>query len=353
MDSQQTATNAKVYEMQWDCRFCGTKKLLGKTHRFCPNCGGQQDPSWRYFPSDAEKVAVQDHVYVGADRICKACKSLNSAKAEYCGNCGAPMSEAAEAKQGATREKAEAETFETEDLKQKQQAAALPQTAAKAAPRKGLSLPCLLLLIVIPLLIGGAIFAFTRTTNAAAYVTGHQWERTVQIMALQPVPNNSSCDALPLGAYSVDERYEQVGSNQVADGEQCRTRQIDQGDGTFREEQVCETTYRSEPVYGYVCYYLVNTWVPSRVAIAEGDKTTPPFWPNTGVTTGGCLLVGCEQEGARNEQYVLKFKGDGDRPFECPVSYDLWQATGIEKGFNIEVGQVMKDFRCSTLKSLE
>jgi len=55
--------------MLWDCEFCGTKKLLGKTHRFCPNCGAQQDPKARYFPSDEEKVAVKDHVYVGVDKI--------------------------------------------------------------------------------------------------------------------------------------------------------------------------------------------------------------------------------------------------------------------------------------------
>ena len=112
MDNRPSTTpapqsGAKVYEMQWDCKFCGTKKLLGKTHRFCPNCGAQQDPTWRYFPSDSEKVAVQDHVYVGADIICKACQSLNSGKAEFCGNCGAPLSDAARAAAGSTRTKAD------------------------------------------------------------------------------------------------------------------------------------------------------------------------------------------------------------------------------------------------------
>ena len=29
-----------VYEMLWDCGYCGHKKLLGLTHRFCANCGG-------------------------------------------------------------------------------------------------------------------------------------------------------------------------------------------------------------------------------------------------------------------------------------------------------------------------
>src|SRR5215813_11562089 len=127
-------SGAKVYEMQWDCRFCGTKKLLGKTHRFCPNCGGQQDPTWRYFPSDAEKVAVQDHVYVGADRICPACKTLNSANAEFCGNCGSPMTKAAEAKKVGERQHAEGQAFETENLKERQKAQQVP-ALAQAAPK--------------------------------------------------------------------------------------------------------------------------------------------------------------------------------------------------------------------------
>src|SRR3954468_1308596 len=80
-----------VYEMLWECAYCGTRGLLGKTHRFCPRCGAPQDPGRRYFPSDEEKVAVHDHVYVGADRMCRACGSAMSAKAVHCTQCGAPM----------------------------------------------------------------------------------------------------------------------------------------------------------------------------------------------------------------------------------------------------------------------
>ncbi len=58
-----------VYEMLWDCRHCGSKKLLGLTHRHRPQCGAPQNPSERYFPSEDEKVAVQNHVYYGADRL--------------------------------------------------------------------------------------------------------------------------------------------------------------------------------------------------------------------------------------------------------------------------------------------
>ena len=43
----------KVYEL-WACRYCGSRKLLGKSHRHCPSCGAPQQNAPRYFPADAE-----------------------------------------------------------------------------------------------------------------------------------------------------------------------------------------------------------------------------------------------------------------------------------------------------------
>ncbi len=348
-----STSSGKSYEMLWDCRFCGTKKLLGKTHRFCPNCGAQQDASWRYFPSDEEKVEAKDHVYVGADKICPACTTLNAAQAEFCGNCGSPLTDAARAKAEAARERADHERFETEDLEKKREAQQADAQTATAPPRKGLSLPVLLLLIIVPVIIGGIIFALTRTTESTAYVTGFRWERTIAIESLQAVPGRSDCNAVPLGAYSVDQRYEQVGSRSVPDGEECRVRQVDQGDGTFREERVCEQKYRSEPVYGYVCYFLTNQWLQSRVAKAEGDKNAAPQWPSTNLRAGSCL--GCEREAGsgRNERYYLMLRGSENRDFECPVPFNQWQETGIERGFTVEVYTVLQQFRCDTLKPVQ
>lgn len=326
MNNQPNPPNAsggaKVYEMQWDCRFCGTKKLLGKTHRFCPNCGGQQDPSWRYFPSDAEKVAVQDHVYVGADKICSACKSLNSANAEFCGNCGAPMSKAAEAKKVGERTKGEGEAFETENLKERQKAQQVPALAAappaSAKPKGRSKLPIILLAIVV--LVGGGIFALTRTTTNNIYVTGYRWERSIEIEALGPVADSGSCDTVPVDAYGRDRRYEQVGSHQEADGETCSNKQVDQGDGTFREERECKTNYKDVPDYGYVCYYTVNRWTHSRTAQAEGDKTVTVVWPETNVRSGN--IIGSERESSRDEKYYLIFKEDDNKTYKCPVPVD-------------------------------
>ncbi len=349
MDSSQRPTHgAKVYEMLWDCKFCGTRKLLGKTHRFCPNCGAQQDATARYFPSDTEKVAVEDHVYVGADRICPACKSLSSAKAEFCGNCGKPLSGAAEAQQGASRTGSEDEQFgQSDKVYQKPK----PSAAAAAPQKKSSGAKPLLILAVVVAVIGGGIFALTRSQTSSAYVTGFRWERSLNVERFEAVPGKGDCNAVPIGAYSVNQQYEQVGSRQVPDGERCERVQVDQGDGTFREEQRCTTTYRSEPVYGYVCYYLLNTWVFARTEKLEGTKEQEPTWPSLS-STGNCFTLGCEREGGRNERYYLKLRY-GDRDFECPVEYGLWEETGLERSFTVEVGSVLRDVRCGTLKPSE
>ena len=355
MDNRPSPTpapqsGAKVYEMQWDCKFCGTKKLLGKTHRFCPNCGAQQDPKWRYFPSDAEKVAVQDHVYVGADIICKACQTLNSGKAEFCGNCGAPLSDAARASAGATRTKADGQTLEAEDLKQRQMPDQVPALAAKPAAKKGGGINKWVIIgVLVVAVIAGAIFALTRTTKATAYVTGYKWDRSISIDVMQPVHDKTICSSMPGAAYNVSRNYEQVDTKQVADGQTCHTKQVDQGDGTFREEQSCQTKYRSEPVMGYMCTFVVDKWVGSAPVVASGDKTKPVEWPQTNITSN-CSTVGCKRESGRSESYTLMFKGDGDRPFDCKVAYDLWKNTPIEKGFDVEVGTLLHNFLCSTLK---
>src|SRR5512145_489644 len=79
------------YEMLWDCRFCGTKQLLGVTHRHCPNCGAAQDPAWRYFPAEKDMVPIEKMPYVGVDKICLACKQPNSSNSTYCSECGADL----------------------------------------------------------------------------------------------------------------------------------------------------------------------------------------------------------------------------------------------------------------------
>ena len=343
-------SDGNVYEMLWDCKFCGTTKLLGKTHRHCPNCGGLQDPSWRYFPSDAEKVAVADHIYTGADKICPACQTPNSAAAAFCGNCGSPLDKAASAQLVGERRKHEGETFDTENLKERQKTPNQDSAIPGAKTGRPKSRLWMILAAVAVLVIGGILFTILSTKTASVYVTGHRWEREIRVNSLQAFSGNSDCDSVPAGAYNTDRRYEQVGSKSVADGQTCDTKQVDQGDGTFREERECTTNYRQEAVYGYMCYYQYNRWAYERSANAEGDQSVSPTWPEANLRAGSCL--GCEQEAGRDERYFLVFKGDGDRTFECKVDKSLWDGTPLEQGFEVKFGTVLNDVRCDTLKPI-
>jgi hypothetical protein len=137
----------------------------------------------------------------------------------------------------------------------------------------------------------------------------------------------------------------------VPDGEECRTVRTDRGDGTFKEERRCTTKYRSEPVYGQVGYYTVNRWSYERSVTAKGDKNTPLVWPEANIRSGACL--GCERyeqpNDGKREKYFLIFSRQGNKPFECPVPFDQWQATKIEDRFTVKVGAILNDPRCDSL----
>lgn len=353
-----------VYEMLWDCEFCTTTKLLGKTHKFCPNCGAPQKPENRYFPSDEEKVAVKDHVFVGADKVCPSCGTLLPADIEFCTRCGAPQTEAAAVKLQGSRERGLQESFTQEDLDAREVEEfriATGQATAEGDKKSGGIKPWQIGLGVVILgVIGFALFAIFATRSVDTYVTGFRWERSIQVQELRAVTGKVAQGSEPFGAYDVSCRREQTGSRQVPDGEDCRMRQVDQGDGTFRQEQVCTTRYRSEPVYGMMCSYSVNEWVNAREIDAGGDKSQALTWPLTQLNnTGGCAsclsstsmaCLRCEREGNRGEQYFLVLKGEGDTPYECPVPLDQWESTAMETAFTVNVGRVGGGARCDSLE---
>ena len=107
-----------TYQMLWDCAYCGAAKLLALDHRHCPSCGGAQDPERRYFPSDEDKVAVEDHQFVGGDWQCAACESPNATGADFCVNCGAGREEDASVRHRADRGAAQGEAFASDSVEQ-------------------------------------------------------------------------------------------------------------------------------------------------------------------------------------------------------------------------------------------
>lgn len=313
--------DAGIYQMLWDCAYCGTDKLLGLNHRFCPNCGAPQDTTRRYFPSEEDMVAVENHTFVGADVICPACETANAAKAEFCQQCGSPLTDGARAK-----------------LKQ--------QTPPKPAPSRGMSQRTLFTILGgVAALIVVAIVLMTWTRDTTVAVTAHAWEREIRIEDFAPRSRGDWCDSMPGDAYRVSRSERQRGTRQVPDGETCTFRNVDRGDGTFRREEVCTTNYRSEPVYDTYCNYTVDRWEYARSAETAGADRNP-VWANV-------RLGSDEREAGRNADYFLELRSEDrneDNDYRCEVDESLWTQADEGSRWTLAVGAVAGEARCNSLE---
>jgi hypothetical protein len=332
-----------VYEMLWDCAYCGTPKLLGKTHRFCPKCGAPQDTTRRYFPPEGEEVAVEGHVYVGADRTCESCGSAMSAAAQHCTQCGGAL---AGAKEVALVEDRPAGTAPV--------AAEPPPAVPLAAPeasRPSRWLPRLALGCggLVALVIAFFLVAVFWTEEASATAVRHTWERTVAVESLTPRSESAWCDSLPAGAYGVSRKREVRSHRQVKTGEDCSNRRVDQGDGTFRVERDCSPRYREEPIYGDRCHFTVDRWGVVRTARDAGDGSAAR-WPELGMLRAGDCR-GCEREGSRSETYRVSFQMRGGDPFECTLPEARWREIGDGTRWTVEKSAVTGTAFCGTLRA--
>jgi hypothetical protein len=343
-----------TYEMLWDCEFCGTKKLLGKTHRFCGNCGAQQNPNKRYFPSDEDKIRVEDHIFVGVDVTCSTCQSLNSAAAEFCTNCATSLKEhGVQAARLGEQTRGMGEKFESggardlvkEDFEQ-------AQPPAKKG-RRILGLPAAVtggIALVSAICIGILGVLFFSTEEATVTVVGHVWEREIQIEDFQARSEGDWCDSVPGDAYDISRSERQRSTRRVQDGETCSVRRIDNGDGTFSEREECRPTYRNEPVYDTYCDFTIDRWAVARSAIASGDSLSDALsWPSLNLIARSG--IGAEREGDREERYIVQFhRSDADDTYECTFdSENRWREFAPNSVWTIEVGRVVGDARCGSL----
>lgn len=333
-------SETRHYEMLWNCAYCGQQGLLGVSHRFCPACGAPQDPASRYFPDEAHKVAVEDHRYVGVDRICGNCSTPSSAAASHCPACGAALDE-----QDARVERLAGGADVAPGVARPAAPPPVPVAPSRRS-RLGLWLALAVLLIV------ALLVALLWTRPVSFTVTGHQWQRSIDIEVLRDVREGRWCDATPADARAVSRERRQRGTRQVADGQDCRTVNIDQGDGSFRQEQRCETRYRSEPVFDAWCEYTVSRWVTQSTARAAGEGLSPaPGWPV--LRTDDCLRIGCTRPGARSERYrvLLRTQTDGGaETVECDLPQARWQGMPAGSRWQAEQGVLTGRVDCDGLQ---
>jgi hypothetical protein len=326
----------QVFEMLWDCEFCATRGLLGLTNRFCPSCGAPQNPAKRYFPKPGEEKAATNLEFDGADKVCPACATPCGAKANNCRNCGSPLDGSKEVTRVADRVPG--------------QPAALAGKPPPPAPKPS-SRPWLWLVVgALGLSIAFCLVAALWKKTDTATVTGHRWERSIDVEVFGPVSESAWCDALPAQARNVTRSREQRGSNKVQDGEDCTSRDVDRGNGTFVRKRECTPRYKSEPIYDDKCRFQVDKWSTTRALERKGEGLSPaPAWPDvSGLRTGAC--VGCEREGGRRESYTLFLKLHDGAQKDCTLPAARWQQLEDGKQVTAQVGVVTGSVDCESLK---
>ncbi len=318
-----------VYEMWWDCQYCGTTALLGKSNRFCPQCGGPQDAKRRYFPPEGQETAYNG-AYDGVDRNCPACNTPNGAKANNCRHCGSPMDGS---KAVATRQ---------------DRVKGPPPPASTDAP-KGRPTWLYVLAAIAVLGCGFCGLATFWTKPSTATVQGHRWTRAVDIEALTPTSDSAWCDSLPSGAYGVSRHKEQRSTKRIPDGESCSTRDVDKGDGTFERRRECTPKYREEPIYDDRCTFTVDRWQKSRQETAKGDSLSDaPRWPAVRLgRTGHC--VGCEREGPRRETYTVLLAGPKGEAWQCDLNEGKWRSLSVGAKKDVKVRVIGNSVDCGSL----
>jgi len=293
------------FEMLWDCAFCGKTKLLGITHRHCPECGGAQDATKRYFPSDADKVAVKDE-YAGGDRICESCKHPNGAKATFCAACGAPLEGAAAAKVRSVRVAKAGQGFAADSVKAAE--AELGAHAKPVALAKKKSRWWIYTLVIVAVLVVAVYMLCIRKKSGNFEVTAQTWERFIEIEEYVEKSGSDWRDKIPSGA-DLGSCFDKEFARAVP--EDCNTRQVDQGDGTFKEETEC--TPAKSAVMKAWCSYDVQLWQVNDALTARerGDAGDERMWPDSPFPTSVTQRLGARREKRRVELLKVELKGTG------------------------------------------
>ena len=400
-----TTTYVKeTFEMLWDCPACGSTKLLGVTHRFCPNCGHPQGHERRYFPPPGERTptAYRGHA---PDKVCPACSSACGAGDSNCFGCGSPL---AGAKQvhvrrpigehaGETGAQAKADHEARQAARRAEQMAVHRRPPARAveedhAPTQSEPVSRVTLADLYPepdieppkrfqpeswhwivgalvLLTGLITVALLWKRDAVLEVAGHEWERSIEVERFTAVDDREWCSSMPHDAYDVSRRSEVHHTDQVADGQDCRTvpescsescSLRDNGNGSASNvctktcspaRQECTTRYRSVDRYADRCYFTVDRWRTTRTARASGENLEP-LWPETKHKACTKTSLGCERPGERAQSYTLTLDEQG-KEHTCEFGQAKWASFPVGQQVKGKIGVMTGILDCDTVITAE
>lgn len=312
-------------ELEWTCKHCGTVNPGMK--RVCSNCGAPiakddqfELPDQQALIADQQKL---EEAKAGPAIHCPYCGVLNPAGTKLCIQCGGDIQEGLARKAGEVLGayqsaavpdkpcpscgqlvKADAERCPYCGGSLAKTTAVTPP-AASAVPKKtplwmiagGIALGVLCLAVII-----AAIVLSNRTKAVTATVSDLRWQRSIEILAMQPVQRAAWQEDVPSEAQGIscrDEYKETSSFSAPKSTEVCGTPYtIDTGSGAGKVVQDCE--YR---VYSSYCEFTMQELAVVNVAQALGSDNQP-YWPASSLQAG-------QQEGNRLEKYQVTFSADG------------------------------------------
>lgn len=356
------------YQMLWDCPACGATGLLGVDQKFCATCGSAQDPKTRYFPSDDQKILLEDHPFHGADVVCRACDTPNAAVSEFCTACGSPLDDAAAAATrqskvvgegehfaGETAADAKAEAKAKREAEEARRRARMAGEDPDAPPKKrrgflgvGLFGGCPALITTSAVACAGFFgLSWLFQTTDQVTIEGHAWKRSIEVEVYGPKQERAWRDKVPAGARIQTCREEKRDTKKVPDGESCEVVKTDKGDGSFSEKKVCKPKYKKVDVMAEKCSYEIDTWTKARVEQAAGADLSPK-WPTVKLAqTGTCR--GCEREGERRSTFTVFVEDSKGGRHPCELSESRWK--GLKPGQKVDAtfGGLTGAIDCSSL----
>lgn len=319
-----TTTGDESYEMFWNCDACGTKKLLGVTHRNCPECGLAQNANARYFPAEGEAVALKNHVYTGADWACDGCGNPNSSKAKFCVSCGCGN----EGAKSVTR-KTSANTSDAAPGQQSTQTSPQPVMPGAA---KASSSGSFIKIGVIAVVLGILAFVFYPRTDTGV-IKSHNWEKVIKIEHSVAKTETLECANVKSNMQVRDMKFVNK-PQKMQDGESCKdvcaNSNVDQGDGSFKVEkkckQECSPKYVTKNVMIKLCEVEYPEWLMKREEKTAGQSTSDKMdWPNPTLQGKSTSGYGEERIGRRVESYRVQVERKG-KIENCEIaSLDAWR----------------------------
>ncbi len=327
-------------ELEWTCKHCGT--INPGMRRTCSNCGApiaQDDkfelPGQQQLITDKEKL---EEARAGPAIHCPYCNVLNPAGTRLCIQCGGDIEAGLKRQAGevlGAYQATPAPDITCPSCGQVVKAGAerCPNCGGSLAGEKSTAKPLTAPTAKKPplwMIVGGitlgvlclaGVIAFIvlsgRTNEVTATITDLRWQRSIEILAQQPVQHSAWEEDLPAAAQGVACRddYKETSSEPVPDAtETCGTPYtVDTGSGAGQVVQDCEYL-----VYASYCDFTTLDLVVIDTAQALGSDSSP-YWPVTNLVSG-------QQEGGRTETYRATFTaGDETYAYTTPNNAEFSQ----------------------------